>query len=225
MSHCVSTNEDQYGPARVGPSYPLFFERWELIPPCPVCGKSVNGEGFPVYTYNLDRTEKLQYETKEYMEMERLFTEGCKVLSGVIAKMEDQKRENAVHILQVAQYIRNNAKTIHRVKRWHYLKGQLGLYVDAVPTWVGGRKNMVDAKKAEKPLVPVENKRPVVEELIAILKAEMENARDTICLVEANSRLGYEKEYGYSCCKEQLLWKMKMAERTLNEELLPLLDQ
>ena len=224
MSHCVSTNEDQYGPARVGPSYPLFFERWELIPPCPVCGKSVNGEGFPVYTYNLDRTEKLQYETEEYKEMARLFTEGCKVLAGVIAKMQGQKRDDAVHILQVAQYIRNNANTIHRVKRWHYLKGQLGLYVDAVPTWVGGRKNMIDAKKAEKPLIPVADKRPVVEELIDILKAEMENAKDTIALVEANSRLGYEKEYGYSCCKEQLLWKRKMAERTLKEELLPLLE-
>ena len=84
---------------------------------------------------------------------------------------------------------------------------------------------MIDAKKAEKPLIPVADKRPVVEELIAILKAEMENAKDTIGLVGANSRLGYEKEYGYSCCKEQLLWKIKMAEQTLQEELLPLLAE
>ena len=223
MSHCVSTNEDQYGPARVGPSYPLFFERWELIPPCPVCGKSVNGEGFPVYTYNLDRTEKLLYEMNEYIEMARLFMQGCDVLEAVIKRMTGQKQQDAMHILQVAKYIRNNAKTIYRVKRWHYLKGQLGLYVDAVPTWVGGRKNMIDAKKAEKPLIPVADKRPVVEDLIDILELEIENARDTIPLVEANSRLGYEKEYGYSCCKEQLLWKIEMAERTLKEELLPLL--
>ena len=159
------------------------------------------------------------------MEMARLFDAGCTILEDVISKMEGQKQKDATHILQVATYIRNNARTIHRVKRWHYLKGQLGLYVDAVPTWVGGRKNMVDAKKAEKPLIPVEDKRPVVLELIEILKAEMENARDTIPLVEANSRLGYEKEYGYSCCKDQLLWKIEMANRTLHEELLPLLDK
>ena len=61
--------------------------------------------------------------------------------------------------------------------------------------------------------------------MMEILKAEIENAKDTIPLVEANSRLGYEKEYGYSCCTEQLLWKLAMAERTLNEELLPLLEQ
>ena len=225
MAHCVSTNEDQYGPARVGPSYPLFFKRWELIPHCPATGKEVNYEGYPVYTYNLDRTEKLQYETREYIEMARLFAAGCTILEGVVEKLEGEKKENALHILQVAKYLRNNANTIHRVKRWHYLKGQLGVYVDADPMWVGGRKNMPDAKKAEKPLIPVEDKLPVVLELLEIIQAEIENAKDTITLVEANSRLGYEKEYGYSCCKEQLLWKIAMAERTIAEELLPLLGE
>ncbi len=225
MSHCVSTNEDQYGPARVGPSYPLFFERWERIPNCPVTGKSVNEEGFPVYTYNLDRIEKLRYETAEYQEMARQFALGCDLLAPVVENLPEHKKADALHILQVATYIRNNAITIHHTKRWHELKGMLGIYVDAEPTWVGGRKHMPDAKKAEKPLIPVEDKRPVVEELLEIIRAEIENAKDTIPLVEANSRLGYEKEYGYSCCKEQLLWKIQMAERTIAEELLPLLEK
>ena len=224
MSHCVSTNEDQFGPARVGPSYPLFYKRWELIPDCPEFKKSVNYEGYPIYTYNLDRTAKLQYETEEYIKMDRAFNAGLTLLAGAIEKMDGAKKEDAMHILQVAQYLRNNARTIHHVKRWHYLKGQLGVYVDAVPTWPGGRKNMVDAKKAEKPLVPVEDKLPVVLELVEILKAEIENAKDTIPLVEANSRLGFEQEYGYSCCKEQIEWKIRMAEQTLKEELLPMLE-
>ena len=58
-----------------------------------------------------------------------------------------------------------------------------------------------------------------------IAKEEIENAKNTIPLVEANSRLGYEKEYGYSCCKMQLEWKIAMAEKTINEELLPLLAE
>ena len=225
MSHCVSTNEDQYGPARVGPSYPLFYKYWELIPNCPATGKQVNYEGFPVYTYNLDRVEKLQYETEEYIKMARLFAAGVAILEGVVAKMEGAKKQDAIHLLQVATYLRNNAMTIHRVKRWHYLKGQLGVYVDAVPTWVGGRKGMIDAEKAKKPLIPVEDKRPIVLELLEIIQAEIENAKNTIPLVEANSRLGYEKEYGYSCCKMQLEWKIAMAEKTIAEELLPLLNE
>ncbi len=224
MSHCVSTNEDQYGPARVGPAYPLFFERWELIPPCPQTGKECNFEAFPVYTYNLDRSKKLLYEIDEYVAMARAFDAGCTILSAVIDKMEGPKKNAAMHILQVAQYIRNNAKTVYNVKRWHYLKGQLGIYVDADPTWVGGRKNMPDAEKAVKPLVPVEDKLPVVLELLEIIKDEIENAKDTIPIVEANSRLGFNQEYGYSSDTTHLLWKIEMAERTIVEELLPLLE-
>ncbi len=223
MSHCVSTNEDQYGPARVGPAYPLFYKYWELIPKGPESYSDVNFEAYPIYTYNLDRTEKLQYETNEFMEMVRLFDEGVRRLNVVVSKMSGRKAEGAAEILQVASYIANTARTVCHVKRWHYLKGKLGVYVDAKPTWVGGRKNMPDAKKAEIPLVPVKNPKPIVRELIDILKREIANAEDTILLTEANSRLGYNQEYDYSCTPEQLEWKIKMAYKTLNEELLPML--
>ena len=223
MSHCVSTNEDQYGPSRVGPSYPLVFKQWEMIPNCAATGKQVNFEGWPVYTYNLDLSEKLQYETDEFLTMARLFEAGCTILSAVIDKMEGAKKADAMHILQVAQYIANNALTVYHVKRWHYLKGQLGIYVEGRATWVGGRKNMPDARKAVKPLIPVENKEPVLLEMLAIAKAEIQNARNTIPLVEANSRLGFEKEYGYSADREHLEWKIRLAEKMIEEELLPAL--
>jgi len=224
MSHCVSTNEDQFGPARVGPSYPLFFKNWELIPAGPESWRDVNFEAYPVYTYNLDRVEKLLYETEEYREMTRLFDEGVRRLSLVVSKLSGRKAEDAQEMLDVAKYIANTSRTIQHVKRWHYLKGQLGVYVDARPTWVGGRKNMVDAKKAEKPLTCAKNPRPIVRELIDILKREIANAEDTIILTETNSRLGYNQEYDYSCSPEQLRWKIDMAYKTLKEELLPMLN-
>jgi hypothetical protein len=177
-----------------------------------------------VYTYNLDRTEKLQYETAEYLQMVHLFETGCAILADVIDTMEDNKKKEAEHVLQVAQYIRNNALTIYHVKRWHYLKGLLGIYIDAKPTWVGGRKNMVDAQKAKKPLIPVSDKGPVLQEMLSIAKAEIENAKNTIPLVETNSRLGFEKEYGYSCSRMHLDWKIQNLHRTITEELLPYMD-
>ncbi len=61
-------------------------------------------------------------------------------------------------------------------------------------------------------------------ELTDILKREIANAEDTIPLTEANSRLGYSQEFDYCCTPEQLRWNIEMAERTLTEELLPLLD-
>ncbi len=223
MSHCVSTNEDQYGPARVGPAYPLFFKRWELIPKGPDSCRDVNYEAYPVYTYNLDYKDRLLYETNEYRQMASYFDEGSRRLTEVIANLPTKKLSNAKELLGVSKFIANTARTIHHVKRWHYLKGQLGVYVDAAPTWVGGRKGMEDAKKAVKSLVPVANPEPIVRELIDILKREIVNAENTIPLVEENSRLGYEQEFDYACSKEQIEWKIKMAKRTLNEELLPML--
>ncbi|MBR7106454.1 MAG: hypothetical protein IKC88_05650, partial [Opitutales bacterium] len=88
----------------------------------------------------------------------------------------------------------------------------------------GGRKNMPDAEPAKLPLIPAKNPKGIVLELIDILKREIANAEDTIPLVEANSRLGYEQEYDYAAAPEQIRWKIQMAEKTLKEELLPLLD-
>lgn len=224
MSHCVSTNEDQYGPARVGPSYPLFFERWELIPQGPGSHRAVNFEAYPVYTYNLDYETRLLYETSEYRKMTELFDEGSRRLTEIVANTSNDKIENLKELLGISKFIANTARTIQHVKRWHYLKGKLGIYVDAKPTWVGGRKNLEDAKKAVKPLEPAVNPEPIVLELIDILKREIANAEDTIPLVDANSRLGYEEEFDYACSREQLEWKIEMAHRTLNEELLPLIS-
>lgn len=224
MAHCVSTNEDQYGPARVGPAYPLFFKEWELIPVGPESRVAPNFEAYPVYTYNLDNTARLQYETDEYMTMARLFDEGIRRMTTIVANMTGRDGEEAEKMLGVAKYIANTARTIYHVKRWHFLKGKLGIYVDGKATWVGGRKGIEDAKKAVKPLVPAKNPRPIVLELIEILKAEIANAEATIPLVEADSRLGFNQEIDYASSAEQLRWKIAWAEKTMKEELLPLLD-
>lgn len=224
MSHCVSTNEDQYGPARVGPAYPLFFKNWELIPIGPQSKRDVNYEGYPLYKYNLDNEDKLLYETEEYKKMAYLFDEGCEKLRVITANLSGDKLSVATELLEVSKFIANTARTIHHVKRWHYLKGKLGIFVDSTPTWVGGRKHMVDAKSAVKPLVPAKNPKTIVLELIDILKREIANAEDTLPLVSANSRLGFEQEFDYAASPEQIRWKLKMAEKTLKEELLPLLE-
>ena len=223
MSHCVSTNEDQYGPARVGPAYPLFFKQWELIPVGPESKQAPNFEAWPVYTYNLDNEARLLYEIDEYMTMAKLFDEGTRRMTLVVANMTGRNGEEAERILGVAKFIANTARTIYHVKRWHFLKGKLGVHVDGNATWVGGRLDIADAKKAVKPLIPAKNPRPILLELVEILKEEIANAEATIPLVEADSRLGYNQEIDYASSAEQLRWKIAWAERTMREELLPLL--
>ncbi len=223
MAHCVSTNEDQYGPARIGPSYPLFFKRWEPIPIGPESKADPNSESNPVYRYNLDLSDKLSYEADEYETMARLFDAGCELLSVVISRMTGRKAEEARRLLGVARFIANTARTITHVKRWHLLKGRLGVYVDTPPIWCGGRKNMPDAASAKVPLVAAEDPRPIVLELIEIAQREIANAEATLPLVEEDSRLGYNQELDYCASPEQIRWKIAVTRRAIDEELLPLL--
>lgn len=224
IAHCVSTNPDQWGPARVGPTYPLVFRKPEPMPIGPEGKGNPNYESNVVYRYRLDWIDKLRYETKEYETMARLYDAGCEILTDVISRMTGPKAENAKFLLGVAQFIGNTARTIYHVKRWHDLKGQLGIYLDSPAIWIGGNGAIPDSCPSEKPLVrTAEDHVPVVLELIDIAKQEIANTAATIPLVERDSRLGFNQEFSYTASTEQLRWKIAYMQRVIREELLPLL--
>ena len=224
IAHCVSTNPDQWGPARVGPTYPLVFRKPEPRPIGPKGKGDPNYESNVIYKYRLDWIDKLRYETKEYETMARLYDAGCEILQNVISRMTGRKAEDAKFLLGVAQFIGNTARTIHHVKRWHDLKGQLGVYLDTNPIWIGGNGAIPDSCPSEKPLVrTAEDHIPIILELIDIAKREIHNTAATIPLVERDSRLGYNQEFSYTASPEQLRWKIDYMRRVIREELLPLL--
>ena len=66
-----------------------------------------------------------------------------------------------------------------------------------------------DAKKASM----------LLDEMVAIAEAEIENAKATIPLVEADSRLGWEPSMEYMTDKEHLLWKIEQMRRVIDEEI------
>ncbi|NLM78062.1 MAG: hypothetical protein GX173_08250 [Ruminococcaceae bacterium] len=221
MTHCIPTNEDQYGPCRIGPSYPLFFERHEAIPKHSGSKKHPNRICNPVYRYNLDLQDKLVFETEEYAKMAQRFAAGSALLQQAIDQIEDHKKEEAKRMLGIARFIERTARTTVHVKRWHLLKGRLGIYVDTEAIWVGGRKNMPDAAKAVKPLVKDPDPEKILLELVDIAEAEIANAEATFPLVMEDSRLGFEAEFDYGCSVEQLQWKIDVTRRALLEEVLP----
>lgn len=217
MAHCVSTNEDQYGPCRIGPAYPLFFRDHEPLPIGPESKKNPNNTCNPVYRYNLDLADKLIWETGEYETMAKLFAAGNTLLEGVVSGMSGQKRAKAERLLGVARFIERTARTTVNVKKWHLLKGKLGIYVDTVAIWTGGRKGMPDAASAKNPPVAVEDPRPVLLELLDVAYDELANAEATIPLVEADSRLGYTQELDYCGSAEQIRWKLEKTRRAMDE--------
>ena len=221
MSHCVSTNEDQYGPCRIGPSYPLFFARTEPLPIGPESVRDPNWTCTSIYAFNLERPEKLIYEIGEYTRMMRQFDAGCRILETVLPSVPAEKAGEARKFLGVAQFIANTARTTVHVKRWHQLKGRLGVYVTPQPNWEGGRKHMPDTEPMRGKLIPAAAPLALLEELVEIAGAEIANAENTIPLVQADSRLGYTQELDYCTSPEQLRWKIAVTRRALTDELLP----
>ena len=226
MTHCTPTCVDQYGPARVGPAYPLVFKTRVLMPRATGDESSdPNYESNPIYKFNLDFLDRLRYETTEYATMANIYDAGCDILEGVIAKLPKNKVENARDILGVGRMIASVARTVTHVKRFHELKGELGIYLDTDAIWTGGRKNQPEAEPMKKVLIPTDNPVPALLEMIEIAKKEIVNVENIIPYAQRDSRLGYQQEYGYVATPEQLRWKIEYTKSVINNELLPALQE
>lgn len=200
-------NHDQYGPARIGPSYPLvLFEGTDLEIPTvpyahfggnkitnPVYGKQTWGRVFGVHT-NRETNRIFMDELNGFSEADRLFTEGCRLLEEAIALAPERKREEARRILGVAAFIRNTCRTVVSAKEF-FLRKEL----------------LLDSHGEER--------RRLVDEMLDICRREEENARDTIPYVEYDSALGYEPSMEYMCDRAHIEWKLSLLRDVIEREL------
>ena len=92
------------------------------------------------------------------------------------------------------------------------------------PIWVGGgAAEGADIKDGQSYELTPAQIRQIIGEMREIAAAEIENARDTIPLVEYDSRLGFEPSMEYMCDRAHLEWKIAMTERAL-KELVPIYE-
>ncbi len=199
IRYLVSTNEDQYGPFRIGPSYPLllFKDTDAVFPSVPYAHFGGNEICNPMYQYDLSsqgQWDKINYEIKCHSKTAELYDKGCAILEEVIPTIKEHKKKYAELLLNMCRFVRNAARTTVNVKEWKKRKEML-----------------LDAKGAEK--------GRLVSEMYEIGKRDLENARETIALVEFDSRLGYEPSMEYMCDREHLEWKIKMTENVIENEL------
>jgi hypothetical protein len=96
-------------------------------------------------------------------------------------------------LLNLGRFIVNTVKTGLNAKNWHLLKMKLFC--------------AETTQEAEEILDGMEN----------ILKQECENAKNTIPLVEKDSRLGWEPSMLYMTDKWHIEWKLRHAEYTFSE--------
>lgn len=189
----VPTNEDQYGPFRVGPSYPLIFQ--EEGEPFPSAPYAHFGARILTVNYRPHKPEDVPAEIGLLQKMAQGWDEGLGLLEQAVARTPDRKRPEAERMLGLGRFIRHCIQTTIHTKQWWLLKQRV--------------LEEQDPQRANE----------LLDELVALGEAEIMNAEETIPLVEADSRLGWEPSMEYMTDAPHLQWKITQMRRVLDEEI------
>lgn len=189
----VPTNEDQYGPFRVGPAYPLvFLAEPEEFPSAPFAHF---GNRILSTKYRPHKPEDLPGEIGLLERMASRWAAGLACLTRAIELAPAGKQPEANRMLGLGQFIAHCLQTTINTKRWWLLKQQVQEGTD--PARVAA----------------------ALDELVKLGEAEIANAAATIPLVEADSRLGWEPSMEYMTDRAHLEWKIAQVQRVLDEEI------
>ncbi len=194
VGYCTPSKENQYGPMRIGPAYPLCLKNPIKKPSEP---GTLFGNG--IYTtLNLNDDWDFQnvYSIRIFDEIDdckkaiALYKKGLLVLKTIKNKNAELKRLiNLCAFLMRCHITNKNAKEFE----------------------INRRKLFAATNRTEL------NK--TAEKMYKIALKELENAQKTIPLVKADSSIGYEASMGYVCDEESILWKIKQTNLMINNEL------
>ena len=138
---------------------------------------------------------RFSVEVDSLQKLIELWERGNEYLAAALEKTPQAKREEAERMLGLGKFILNSARTALHTKKW-WQKKRL-LTVEA------------DSNEAAK----------ILDEMVELAESEIENAKATIPLVEADSRLGWEPSMEYMTDKKRLLWKIEQVRRVIDEEI------
>ena len=204
----IPTNEDQYGPCRVGPSYPLvFISNFSRTfsatdAPIPSVPWAHFGSGIVFTKYHpLESPQqspgpcRIGVEIASLQRMVVRWQQGIDALTRAVALAPVAKQADGARMLALGTFIRNTVITTIHVKQW----------------WMCQQRLMVEAD-------PV-RANAILDELVAIAEREIANAEDTIPAVETDSRLGGEPSMEYMTDRERLEWKIRQVRSVLEIQI------
>ena len=208
IPHLPSTNEDQYGPLRVGPSYPLIFgpsitrtmaSREIKFPTAPHAhfGYRIIKTLYQPFE-NINQPAggiRFPVELRELATFLDLWDKGLAAYEKAVSAAPERKRAELETELNLGRFIRCSATTCRNVKQWWLLNQEL--------------------------LISSDKKRSLelLDKLEALALAEIENARSAIPFVEKDSRIGWEPSMEYVCDKWHIDWKIDQTTRVVKNEI------
>ena len=197
----IPTNEDQYGPFRVGPSYPLTFKEKVQIP----ASEDAMFGNLIVTTEYVSRGKQehpldfrhIDVEIQYLGSMLHKWEQGNARLEQALPLVPERKREEAELMLNLNRFIARCVRTAIHTKEWWKLKRQLDHASDQAEAIA------------------------LTDRMLELAEREIANAEAAIPLVERDSRLGWEPSMLYMTDPEHLHWKIAQVRTMLENELLP----
>ena len=206
MGHYTPGNEDQYGPFRVGPSYPLIFQpnitrtmgnKEIQFPTAPHAhfGHRIIKTFYQPYENINQLPAALRYpnELKGVVEFLRLWDEGIALYEKALDAAPADRKESLERELNLGRFIRTALQSCYNAKKWWCLNRDL--------------QNIFSADEG----------LMILDEIEALAKEEIKNAESAIPLVEADSRLGWEPSMEYVGDVWHLNWKIRQVNSALLE--------
>ena len=189
----VPTNEDQYGPFRVGPAYPLLLAEDEIE--FPSAEYAHFGSMILKTSYRPHDPDILDGEIACLEAMAARWQQGTAAMGRAVEAAPERKREACGRAQALGEFILCCVRTVVHVKRWWQARQDLEAAADQTTTAC------------------------VLDRMQELAEAEIANATAAIPLVELDSRLGWEPSMEYMTDRAHLEWKIAQAPRVLDEEI------
>ncbi|NLF18414.1 MAG: hypothetical protein GX595_14350 [Lentisphaerae bacterium] len=221
----VPTNEDQYGPFRVGPSYPLAFLDEAVA--FPSADYAHFGSRILTTRYRSHAPADVEGEIGLLERLEAGWTQGLESMREAVERTPPEKQAQAQETLRLGQFIRLCVRTTIHVKRW-FLLGQVlrdpAATAAAKTPWIDpdvetAANRRDPAATADAKMAALDAKMAALDAMTALAQAEIANAREAIPLVEADSRLGWEPSMEYMTDREHLEWKIRQVYQVIDEAI------
>lgn len=200
ITYYSPSNTDQYGAFRIGPSLPFYLYQKGTIPSDPERDKRGNGMFgsqicVPENRLGPDKRDsitsiRVPEELKSLQKMYELMLSGLQSLAAVESKnSETDALEN------LGMFMLNCIKTAISSKKWYILKNKF---------FASDNKHDLSF---------------LLDDMEALLNEEIKNAKETVALVEKDSRLGWEPRMLYITDKYHLEWKIRQVKAVIEFEI------
>ena len=195
ITYFTPCNEDQYGPFRIGPAYPLFLNRTAKIPAASYATGIYCYPEYPAFPgndkpYNTIGFIRIPKEVAFLEKARALICEGISILESKASENDEMLR-----LINLGKYISCYLTTGINVKKWYTLKCRLR------------------TEKSKEEIIKI------FDEFVEIAENELKNAKSAIPLLEKDSRLGWEPKMEYLGGKENVEWKIMHLEYTLSTDI------